>query len=149
MKKIIFGLIATTSISAFASDFTMVRGSDNTISVQGCGYAEVSDVMIKPSITGDHKLTSRCLPIFCLYRNETPYAIFNTGTKWTIALSARDASRDSKSPVFKGSPQFDRRFDKVLNKGIKTKAERDNLIQKYLNDGVCKGVHFDQNIPSV
>lgn len=149
MKHLAIALLSFSTVAAFAADFTMLHGQPSTVEVQGCGSAEVGDIKIQPSITGTHKLTSRCLPVFCVYTNETPYAFINKGTKWTILLSARDASKDSTSPVFKGEPQFDKRFDKVLHKGIKTKQERDQIIKSYLDEGTCKGVFFRQDVPAV
>ena len=104
-SKILVCFISLINFSSFAlaADFTMINGHRNTITVQGCKTAEVGDVMITPSITGEHLLSSRCLPVFCVFTNETPYGFINTGTKWTINLSARDASMDSTSPIFKGS----------------------------------------------
>ncbi len=146
MKKIIIGMMALTSASTFAADFTLQVGKKNTITVEGCGKSAVGDVQIKSFISGEHRLTSRCLPIYCGYVNETPLTWL--GTKWTIKLMARDTTKDSQGPI-KGDPQFDRRYDKVIHSGIETKSERDELLKSYLQDGTCKGVFYDKNVPAV
>lgn len=137
---------ALCSSSAFAADLIMQHNTPTTLTVQGCGRSEVASVKITPSISGEHQLTSRCLPIWCVYTNERPSVWL--GTTWTIQLSARDTDLDSKG-VFKGDPQFDRRFDQVIHKGVSSKEDRDALIKRYLQDGTCKDVYFKRYVPAV
>jgi len=139
-------LFAVTTSFVSAADFTMTHGRSSTVFVEGCARSEVGVVTIKSSMSGNQQLTSRCLPVYCAYSNERSVTWF--GTEWTIKLLARDTMRDSRG-VFKGDPQFDRSFGKVLHKGVTSEQERDALIKGYLRDGTCKGVYFDQNVPAV
>jgi hypothetical protein len=143
---IVLSYFIITSYSALSADFTLQQGTSRTLTVEGCARGEVGVAELNPSIDGTHLLTSRCLPIFCAYTNETPSTLF--GTAWTIKLLARDSSKDSKG-LLKGEPQFDHRLDKILYQSIKSKAERDAIIHQLRQDGNCLGVYYDRNTPSV
>ncbi|MCB9094907.1 MAG: hypothetical protein H6621_07575 [Halobacteriovoraceae bacterium] len=147
MKKLVLLATILSSLCSFSSAIDVNVGEENTITVNGCGTAMVGRVSIEPSITGEHKLTSHCLPVYCVYTNETPLTWF--GTKWTIALMARDESRDYKGKLFTGDPQFDRTYDKVIHEGIESKEERDALIDGYLDQGLCQKVYYQKNVPSM
>jgi hypothetical protein len=145
MKKLILLSILAASTSAWSADFTVRAGEENTVAVQGCEKAEIGVVKLNSSSSGEHKLTSRCLPIYCAYRNETPLTWF--GTKWTIKLLARDSARETHNRF--NSPIFDRSLDQTLHTGIETKEERDQIIKNLLDEGTCKAVFYDQKVPAV
>ncbi len=147
MNYLLIAFLALVSEAVKATDLTMTHGEATTIAVTGCARSEIGQINITNSLEGRHKLTSGCLPVFCAYTNEK-IKLSTFAWTWTIKLLARDTSRD-KNGVFKGDPQFDRSFKKTLHIGVETESERDALIQRYLDNGTCKGVFYDKNVPSL
>jgi hypothetical protein len=148
MKKLLLAAIFLSAAPAIAADFQVSANEAKTISVTDCAKDEIGVVSVISNISGEHKIIAKCLPLTCAYTNETQWPGTVFGTKWTIMLLAKT---EEHPPGFLTSPQFDRSpgMFKILNKGVKTKDERDSLIDRYLADGLCRDRYYDRSVQSI
>ena len=124
--------------TAHGADFTMSSHHTSTINVAGCEQATISIVRVTPTISGEHILSAKCLPLVCTY---------NYQGGWVIKLMAKT---ENAKGIF-SDPQFIRSSDMVqtLKTDIKSKAARDSILREYVQSKVCVETYHDINVPSM
>lgn len=134
-------LLVSTPVS-YAADFITSRDQPFVFLVDGCRAGEASYPTLQRSLVGAHTLISKCLPIVCVYTSETPIPLL--GRNWKISLMVQvKPGRDIRE-----DPQFDREQVLEVASGIRTKTERDALLQSLLREQKCRSTYHANGYPN-
>ncbi|MEK7692518.1 MAG: hypothetical protein AAB425_16010 [Bdellovibrionota bacterium] len=141
-----FLLSTFTTANAISADLQIAMGFTQTIEVDDCAKNEVGQVVLVDIPTGGQGVEGRCLPAICTYRNETDWPFSLAGTKWTIEIKGQTQAGGMFSyELFDRAPGM----IKVLNVGVGSKEERDELLEKYQSDGICQGSYYDRTVSNI